>query len=633
LPSLSEAQLAAVEYLDGPALICSGAGAGKTSTIIAKFEHLVNAAGFDPGRILCITFTNKAANELKDRLIESATLGITEFPWVRTFHSSMLQILKRHAEEIGFRNPITIYDGTDQIGFIKNIIEDKFGMDGKYARALRAHIGRAKNSLRSDAYIHSIKEFRKLDLIFEHYNNRLKESNAVDFDDILVHAHDLLTRNPGVRAKYQDLFQYILLDEHQDSNSIQNAIIKLLVKDGNITVVGDFSQSIYGFRGAEPSYFVEFPNEYEGTKVFLLEHNYRSTSPIVELGNEIISFNHEEIKKKCFSNKPGDPPSLRGFENAYFEARWVAEKCRAYRFDGLEFERMAVLYRTTFISRIMEKAFNELGVPYKLVGGISFFERREIKDLTSYLACAINPKDDIAFERILNAPKRGIGKKSIQKIREIDLPGGSLMEKSPLAIQKKLSLKKAAEGIGMVLFILERIRNMPPKQALEEVIDITGYEKYLETWAGDADDSSLISRFENVNELLSIAEGRKTIEEFLEDCSLRTEDNDDEEKDRGVRLSTIHAAKGLEFHTVFLAACENNILPHWRSVDEDGGRNGGNVEEERRLLYVACTRAERNLHISYANTRQNKWSGISPFLEELSDEHLNRCQGLMSEWT
>jgi DNA helicase II / ATP-dependent DNA helicase PcrA len=506
-------------------------------------------------------------------------------------------------------------------------------MDGKYARALRAHISRAKNSIRPDAYIHSIKEFRKLDLIFEHYNQRLKESNAVDFDDILVHAHDLLMKNPRIRAKYQDLFQYILLDEHQDSNSIQNAIVKLLVKDGNITVVGDFSQSIYGFRGAEPSYFVQFPNEYEGTKVFLLERNYRSTSPIVELGNEIISFNHEEIKKKCFSNKQGDLPSLRGFENGYLEARWVADKCRDYRFDGLEFEQMAVLYRTTFISRILEKAFNELGVPYKLVGGISFFERREIKDLTSYLACAVNPKDDIAFERILNAPKRGIGKKSVQKIRAIDLPGGSLMEKSPAAIQKKLSLKKAAEGIGMVLFILDRIKDMPPKQALEEVIDITGYEKYLETWAGDGDDSSLISRFENVNELLSIAEGRKTIEEFLEDCSLRTEDSDDEEKDRGVRLSTIHAAKGLEFHTVFLAACENNILPHWRSVEEDGGGNGGNVEEERRLLYVACTRAERNLHISYANTRQNKWSGISPFLEELSEEHLNRCPDLLQEWT
>jgi DNA helicase-2/ATP-dependent DNA helicase PcrA len=216
----------------------------------------------------------------------------------------------------------------------------------------------------------------------------------------------LLIKDPRVRARHQDLFQYILLDEHQDSNSIQNAIVKLLVKDGNITVVGDFSQSIYSFRGAEPSYFVEFPKEYKGTKVFLLEQNYRSTSPIVELGNEIISFNNEEIKKKCFSNKPGDPPSLRGFENAYFEARWVAEKCRAYRYERLAFEQMAVLYRTTFISRIMEKAFNELGVPYKLVGGISFFERREIKDLTSYLACAINPKDDVAFERIL-MPRSG----------------------------------------------------------------------------------------------------------------------------------------------------------------------------------------------------------------------------------
>lgn len=198
------------------------------------------------------------------------------------------------------------------------------------------------------------------------------------------------------------------------------------------------------------------------------------------------------------------------------------------------------------------------------------------------------------------------------------------MGKSPIAIQKKLSLKKAAEGIGMVLFTLDRIRDMPPKQALEEVIDITGYANYVETWAGDGDDNSVISRLENIKELLSIAEGRETIEEFLEDCSLRTEDEDDEEKDRGVRLSTIHAAKGLEFHTVFLVACENNILPHWRSVDEDGGRNGGNVEEERRLFYVACTRAERYLHISYADTRQNKWSGISSFLEELSDEHLIR---------
>jgi DNA helicase-2/ATP-dependent DNA helicase PcrA len=287
---------------------------------------------------------------------------------------------------------------------------------------------------------------------------------------------------------------------------------------------------------------------------------------------------------------------------------------------------MAVLYRTTFISRILEKAFNELGIPYKLVGGISFFEGREIKDLTSYLTCAVNPKDDVAFERILNVPKRRIGKKSIQKIREVDLPGASLMEKSPVAIQKKIGLQKVAGEIGMVLFILDRIKDMPPKQALEEIIDITHYEKYLETYAGDVDEGSLISRLENINELLSIAEGRETIEEFLEDCALRTEDEDDDETgDQGVRLSTIHSAKGLEFHTVFLVACENNILPHWRSVEEDNGNfNGASVEEERRLFYVACTRTERYLHISYANTRQNKWSGISPFLEELSGEHLNR---------
>jgi DNA helicase-2/ATP-dependent DNA helicase PcrA len=625
LPSLSEAQKAAVEYLDGPALICSGAGAGKTLTIVAKFEHLIRK-GCDPTRILCITFTNKAANELKDRLTRATGRWIGDFPWVRTFHSSMLQVLKAHAGEIGFKTPITIYDGADQIGLIKNLIETGFNMEGKFARAIRAHISRAKNSRDADAYIHSIKEFRKLDLIFERYNRMLLEANAMDFDDILVHALRLLQQEPRIRTFYQDLFQYILLDEHQDSNSIQNAIIKLLVKDGNITVVGDFSQSIYSFRGAEPTYFVQFPREYEGTKVFLLEENYRSTSPIVELGNEIISFNHEEIQKNCFSTRPGSLPSLRGFENSYFEARWVAEKCRAFRYDGVPFEKMAVLYRTTFISRILEKAFNELGVPYKLVGGISFYERREIKDLTSYLSCAINPKDDVAFERILNVPKRRIGKKSIQKIRGIDLPGASLMEKSPVAIQKKIGLQKVAGEIGMVLFILDRIRNMPPKQALEEVIDITRYEKHLETYAGSGDEDGILSRLENINELLSIAEGRETIEEFLEDCALRTEDEDDDEsKDQGVRLSTIHAAKGLEYDTVFLVACENDILPHWRSVEKDeGDLNGDNVEEERRLFYVACTRAERNLHISYANTRQNKWSGISPFLGELSDKHLNR---------
>ncbi len=616
-------QSAAVEYLDGPALICSGAGAGKTSTIVAKFEHLIKT-GYDPGRVLCITFTNKAANELKDRLTKSTGRWIKAFPWVRTFHSSMLQILKAHAEEIGFKNPVTIYDGTDQIKLIKNILEQGFNMDGKYARPIRGHIGRAKNSRDPDAYIHSVKEFRKLDFIFDHYNRSLKESNAMDFDDILLHALNLLKGGPQVRTAWQNFFQYILLDEHQDSNSVQNAIVKLLVNNGNITVVGDFSQSIYGFRGAEPSYFVRFPEEYAGTKVFLLEQNYRSTVPIVELGNEIISFNNEEIKKKCFSAKAGKVPSLRGFDNSYFEARWVAEKCRAYHYDGVAFEQMAVLYRTTFISRIIEKAFNELGVPYKLVGGVSFFERREVKDLTSYLACAVNPKDDIGFERILNIPKRGIGKKSIQKIRDIDLPGGSLMEKSPIAIRKKLGLQKAAGGIGTVLFILDRIKDMPPKQALEEVIDITHYDEYLETYAGEGDESSLIARHENIDELLSIAEGRATIEEFLEDCALRTEE-DDEDEDRGVRLSTIHSAKGLEFNTVFLVACENNILPHWRSVEEDeGNSDGGNIEEERRLFYVACTRAERNLHISYATMRQNKVSGISPFLQELSDRHLNR---------
>jgi DNA helicase-2/ATP-dependent DNA helicase PcrA len=625
LPSLSEAQLAAVEYLDGPALICSGAGAGKTSTIVAKFEYLIGA-GYDPGRVLCITFTNKAANELKDRLMRSTGRGLKDFPWVRTFHSAMLQILKAHAADIGFKSPITIYDGTDQIRLLKHILEDEFDMEGKYAGPVRAHIGRAKNSLRPDACIHAAKEFRKLDLIFERYNLRLRESNAMDFDDILLHGLKLLEESPQIRTFYQDLFQYILLDEHQDSNSIQNAIIRLLVKNGNITVVGDFSQSIYGFRGAEPGYFVRFPAQYEGTKVFMLEQNFRSTAPIVELGNEIIGFNNEEIKKNCFSAKPGKLPTLRGFDNSYFEARWVADKCRAYHYESVPYEHMAVLYRTTFISRIIEKAFNELKVPYKLVGGVSFFERREVKDLVSYLACAANPKDDIAFERILNVPKRGIGRRSIQKIREIDLPGASLMEKSPVAIQRKLSLKKAAEGIGMVLFILDRIKDMPPRQALEEIIDITRYEEHLETYVGEGADSSLISRLENIDELLSIAEGRETLSEFLEDCALRTEDEDeDESKDRRVRLSTIHAAKGLEFHTVFLVACENNILPHWRSVDEDAeNAAGGKVEEERRLFYVACTRAERNLHISYAEMRQNKLSGISPFLEELSEEHLKR---------
>jgi len=623
MPSLSKVQTEAVEHLDGPALICSGAGAGKTSTIIAKYEHLIKT-GYEPGRVLCITFTNKAANELKDRLTKSTGRWIKDFPWVRTFHSSMLQILKANAAAVGFKNPITIYDGTDQLGLIKNILENSFNMEGKYARAVRAHIGRAKNSLKPDMHIHSAKEFRKLEFIFETYNQRLKESNAMDFDDIMIHALNLLEDEPEIRTRYQDYFQYILLDEHQDSNPIQNAIIKLLVKDGNITVVGDFSQSIYSFRGAEPRYFARFPAEYAGTKVFMLEQNYRSTTPIVELGNEIISFNHEEIKKNCFSTKPGNLPSLRSFENSYHEARWVADKCRSYRYDGIPLEQMAVLYRTTFVSRILEKAFNELGVPYKLVGGVSFFERREIKDLTSYLACAVNPKDDVAFERILNVPKRGIGKKSIQKIRDVDLPGASLIEKAPIAIQKKIGLQKVAGEIGMVLFLLDRIKDMPPKQALEEVIDITHYDKHLETYAGDGDDGGFVARLENIRELLSIAEGKESIEAFLEDCSLRSED-EDEDEDRGVRLSTIHSAKGLEFHTVFVVACEYNILPHWRSVDEDDGNsNGGNVEEERRLFYVACTRAERNLHISYAGMRQNKTSGISPFLLELSDEHLNR---------
>ena len=624
MPSLSQEQASAVEYLDGPALICSGAGAGKTSTIVAKFDYLLQK-GCDPGRILCITFTNKAANELKERLKKSSGRKSADFPWVRTFHSSMLQILKANAPAIGFKNPISIYDGTDQLKLLKNILENDFNMDGKYTKAVRAHIGRAKNSSAPDSYIHSVKEFRKLDFIFEQYNRRLRESNAMDFDDILVHAFDLLKADHAIRTAYRNLFQYILLDEHQDSNSIQNAIVKLLVNNGNITVVGDFSQSIYGFRGADPSYFARFPSEYEGTKIFLLEQNFRSTTPIVELGNEIISFNYEEIKKNCFSTRPGSPPSLRGFDNSYFEARWVAERCRAYRHDGLPFEQMAVLYRTSFISRILEKALNELGVPYKLVGGVSFFERREIKDLTSYLACAVNPKDDVAFERILNAPKRGIGKKSIQKIRELDLPGSSLREKSPIAIQKKTGLQKAAGGIGMVLFILDRIKNMPPREALREVIEITQYESYLETWAGEGEDSSIASRLENIEELLSIAEGRQSIEEFLEDCSLRSEEEaDEEEEDRGVRLSTIHAAKGLEFHTVFVVGCERNVLPHWRSVEEDQGGSIGGVQEERRLFYVACTRAGRNLHISYAAMRQNKPSGISPFLEELSGDNLTR---------
>ncbi len=628
--TFSKPQQEAVRYIDGPAIITAGAGSGKTRTLTGKIAYLVNECGYHPGKILAITFTNKAAGEMKYRLQKVTGRPASDFPWVRTFHSACFQILKEHCEKLGYKKPVTIHSDYQQKSDIKKALS-QMDVDKKYLNPAASLISRAKNSGEPYLYLASFGRIPRKREVYDIYNELLAKQNAVDFDDILMLVRDLLRSFPDVREQYRNLFDYVLIDEFQDSNEIQNQIVDLVLRDGNLTVVGDDYQSIYTFRGADPQHFINFPQKYSNAKVFKLEENYRSTAQIVAAADALIARNSNRLEKTCFSSRQGPPIQVMDFFDEREEAEWVANKCWEYRnYKKVPLEKIAVLYRTKFCSLAFERAFRSLHVAYKMMGGKGFFERREVQDINAYLISAVNAQDDAAFERIINVPKRGIGPGAVRKILDCGGPGSSLQEAARKAVESDGNVlpKKTRAQLEPLLRLLRELRPESPGRAIERVMEEAGYEAYLQSYAESLAD--LDSRKENIQQMVYSASQRSTIEEYLEDCALIREDQDDsDDSGQGVRLSTFHAAKGLEYDVVFVVAVEEGLLPHWRSVTPPPGEPGteesvrAGLEEERRLMYVAMTRAAQRLHLTHSRVRQGNIGRPSRFLSEIPDEFLS----------
>jgi len=626
---LSAAQQAAVTYVSTPAIVTAGAGSGKTRTLTSKIAFLVNDCHFDPGKILAITFTNKAAEEMKQRLVKITGKPVEHFPWVRTFHSACFRILKLHCDLLGYRKPLTIHADYQQKAHLKKALAE-LDLDKKYLYAAAAMISKAKNSGQPLGYVQAMGKVPRRKELYIRYNELLEQSNSVDFDDILLLTRDLLEKFADIREQYRQTFDYILVDEFQDSNTIQNEIIGLLMKNGNLTVVGDDYQSIYKFRGADPSHFINFATVHHDARIFKLEKNYRSTSQIVAAADAVIANNKQRIDKQCFSEREGERVQFRKFPDETAEAAWVADKCWDYLYQQrVPPEEIAILYRTKFTSLAFEKALRFGRVPYTMVGAQGFFQRREVQDINAYLICAVNPSDDVSFERIINTPKRGIGPGASSKILAARLPGMSLQDACRLAVERGLLPKKAAKALQTLLDFLPTLAETPPDDAIRRIMSEMGYEPYLLSFAEDGDD--FISRKENIEQMIYSASQKPTIADYLEDAALVREDQDNEEGRLGIRLSTIHAAKGLEFKVVFVVTLEEGILPHQRSVELDGGgdataagqENQEGVEEERRLMYVAMTRASDYLHLTCAASRRGEPTRPSRFLREIPKELLS----------
>ncbi len=613
---LSPPQQKAVDHKGSPALVVAGAGSGKTRTLTAKFSHLVDQ-GHNPKRIMAITFTNKAADEMKSRLMEMTGMSYDNFQWVRTYHSACLMILKRHCGLLGYEPPVQVFTVYQQDKLIKDLCV-KNNVDKKYARRILTVISRAKNSGAPEKYLDLGPRIPgvRVDDIFVQYEDRLKEMNCVDFDNILLKTRDLLRDHQEVREEYRQYFSYILVDEYQDTNNLQEDLTSLLLgSHRNLFCVGDDWQAVYGFRGSNVNHFLSFPEKYKDARIFRLEENYRSADEIVQAANDMIDTNPDKMDKHCFSRKKGGVVEVYDFMSDTHEAEWTARRILALHRhgQGIPFESMAVVYRTKFCSLPFEKIFRQFRVPYQLMGAQGFFERMEILDINSYLSAAFFPNDDLSFERIVNTPKRGIGPAMVKKIADARQPGMGLQDSARAMVKERVLTQKVHENLTQVLDILDTIHDMAPAMAIETVIDRTGYYDYLEKKTKTRNE--FISKKENLEQLIHTARPKATLVEYLEEAALIREDKDEKDESPGVGLLTIHSAKGLEFDTVFIAGCEERLFPHWRSID-DGDHA---LSEERRLMYVAMTRAERFLYLTHANYRKGEFAVKSRFIDQVEE--------------
>jgi len=606
LMGLNDAQKEAVETLEGPVLILAGAGSGKTKTLTHRIANLI-ANGVNPYEILALTFTNKAAREMRERLAKLLDMENTFsfMPWMGTFHAICVKILRIESDNVGLSKNFVIYDTDDRLALIKKAMKELHVNDKTVKpKACEAAISKAKNEgedpdeMLAKAFYPNQKQIAE---VYERYEDMRQKADAVDFDDLLVYVAKLFRQRKDIREKWQRKFRHILIDEYQDTNHIQYEIVKLLVNEQrNICCVGDDWQSIYSWRGADFTNILNFERDFPGAKVIKLEQNYRSTQNILDAAQKVITKNTQRSDKVLFTEEgQGAPVEIHGARDERDEATWVAMQIKK---EGRPLSDFAVLYRTNAQSQAFEKAFMEMRLPYKLVGGVRFYDRKEIKDIVAYLHLIVNPLDVVALDRVINVPTRGIGAVSLQRIMagETQL----LTPKILHAYEKFLTIlsdlrKKAANGTN-------------PADIIEELLQRIDYRGYL----NDGDKLKADERNENVTTLIGEAGAYGTLDEFLADAALMSS-ADESAGENAVTLMTLHAAKGLEFPVVFLVGMEEGLLPHTRSMDE----SAEDVEEERRLAYVGMTRAMKELFLSYAQSRftygGRNYNFPSRFLQDL----------------
>jgi DNA helicase-2/ATP-dependent DNA helicase PcrA len=626
LADLNPAQREAVLATEGPLLVIAGAGSGKTRVLTYRVAHLINAVGAKPNEILAITFTNKAAGEMRERLehlLGRSGRGL----WILTFHAACGRILRREAQRLGYRSNFTIYDQADQIRLVKQCLEELERDPKRFTpRGIHNQISHAKNRLiQPDEYASQVQSFYDQTVadVYQLYQRRLFASNAVDFDDLLMLTVDVLERFPDAREKWQKAFRYILVDEYQDTNHAQYRLLQLLAQEhGNLMAVGDPDQSIYSFRSADINNILDFERDFAGTRTIALEQNYRSTNLILTAANTVISNNRERKPKELWSELgEGEPVRVIEVEDEHAEARFVAAGLASLVEEGFSGDEIAVFYRTNAQSRVLEDVLVRQGVAYQVIGGPRFYERAEIKDLIAYLQVIDNPYDAVSLTRIANRPRRGIGDTSLARLQSwADSQGRSLWEATEFAEEAGVGAAplRAVQQFRTLLQSLQSgALELPVAELVERTLERSGYLEALEAERTIEAEG----RIENLQELIGVArEYQENAEEpslshFLQEISLYSDQDALRGEESLVTLMTLHNAKGLEFRAVYLIGVEEGIFPHARSIEEQG------IEEERRLAYVGMTRAKELLTLTHASSR-SLWGSRgynlpSRFLDEL----------------
>lgn len=653
LNELNPSQRAAVEYNDGPQLVIAGAGSGKTRVLTYKIAYLLEH-GVKAGNILALTFTNKAAREMKSRIAALVGDSVARYLWMGTFHSICSKILRQEAELLGYTRDFTIYDTTDSKSVIKHIVKDMQLDEKQYkTNVVLSRISLAKNHLQSPTAYSSNREFTMQDRferipemsrIYMEYNRRLKACNAMDFDDLLFYTNTLFKKHEDVLRKYQDIFQYLLVDEYQDTNYSQYLIVKRLAEPQNrICVVGDDAQSIYSFRGANIENILTFQKGYESAQLFKLERNYRSTQTIVNAANSLIRHNRGQIPKAVYSELTlGEKLTLCTYLSDRDEAQAVASQIKLLHRQGTDFDHVAIMYRTNAQSRVIEDELRHLSIPYRIYGGTSFYQRKEIKDAIAYFRLSLNPHDNEAFARIINYPLRGIGETTVMKIREASRNAAcSMMEVVNDPVSTKLDVSAATQK--KLTTFAELISSFA---AVADTLDAYEFADRVLRESGVMRDAKAdtsqegVARLENLQEMLSgiheFVEQRMRediaftpMADFLSEVSLLTDQDENlDDKQSRVTLLTVHAAKGLEFGTTFIVGLEENLFPsQFCQAPKD-------IEEERRLLYVAITRSMERCYLTNARQRfrngQVVFSAPSRFIKDIDSCYIQQLQSMQS---